>query len=145
MWGHKHAWSALFAALTAYINLLDLTIDGKKIGFGIGIHSGGCLVYRAFKDGMYRDFIYGIVANSAARLESYTKQLAHTPLLLSGNFKDVLKNEDHDKFSKIENSILSISKKRFLIHDEKPNGHKLYTIKNLNKNSAAIEMLKLTK
>jgi hypothetical protein len=143
MWNRKHAWSALFGALTAYDALKDLTIEKKKIGFGIGLHCGGCLVYRIAKSGLFRDFAYGIVANTVARLESYTKQMVKTPLLMSGHFKDVLYNQDPHKFSQIEHNILCISNNRFLINDTKPNGHMLYTLKNLDKDNNAQGMLNL--
>ncbi|MGO8925750.1 MAG: hypothetical protein ACLQU3_02475 [Limisphaerales bacterium] len=141
MWNAKHAWSALFGALTAYGVLKNLIIGKERLGFGIGLHCGGCLVYRVKQSGLFRDFAYGIVANTAARVESYTKQMVNTPLLMTGHFNNVLEEQDPSTYLKIKDNIHRISDTRFLLNDSKAKGHVLYTIKDLDEHGIAGGML----
>lgn len=114
----------------------DLKIYDLPFDFGIGLHSGSSIVYRKLE--INRDFMYGIVLNSAARLESFTKTFESCNFLLTGHFKDVLEKQ----FNKIEytkkhninfktwfEEIASkISDQRFLINDHHPKGHILYKV-----------------
>lgn len=40
-----------------------------------------------------KDFIFGIVANSVSRLESFTKTYVDYKFLVTGNYKDVFKQQ----------------------------------------------------
>jgi hypothetical protein len=99
-WDETHAWRALKIAV-AIRELLnkstnrynrfiknDLQREDITFGFGLALHSGGSIICR-YSD-IHRDFMYGVVLNTTARLESFTKTFADCNLLLSGHFKDVL-------------------------------------------------------
>src|SRR5882724_2129973 len=62
-----------------------------NLGFGIGLHTGGSLVYNNEKVG--RNFVFGIVLNTASRVESYTKQFTELSLLFTHNFISILKSK----------------------------------------------------
>ena len=94
-----------------------------SLDFGIGLHSGGSLVY----NDMQRNFAFGIVLNTAARVESYTKNFTTLPLLLTKNFVNFLESHLHpwEKYGKL---IKQVTKYNVDIKDSKIEGHLLYTV-----------------
>jgi hypothetical protein len=111
---------------------IDKYVKRNNIRFGIGLHTGGCLVYRTTVP-IKRDFVFGIVANTVARVESFTKNLKDANkhklddprLLLTGNFKEHLKPLLKNGAKK---HIVRVSPYRFHLNDGKDVGHFLYTI-----------------
>lgn len=111
--------------------LKDEYAKKNDIGFGIGLHTGGCLIYRISP--LKRDFVFGIVANTAARVEKFTKNLKISKkihqndpqLVFTGNFKKNLVSLLDDKQKK---QIAPISEYRLFLNDGKNEGHLLYTL-----------------
>lgn len=101
-----------------------------KIDFGIGIHSGGS-VFRKVPS-LKKSFAYGIVLNSAARVESFTKTFPDTKLLFTQTFKTKLlgqlNKETSISSSEIKKQILQVTSIATNIKDGKSKGHKLYTL-----------------
>src|SRR3990172_4657582 len=147
-WDKAHAWRALDLACHIYIYLYhdkkleehnewirrELPGLGLNLNFGIGLHTGGSIVYE--KKAFGRDYAFGIAINSAARMESFTKNFKELILLFSGNFHTfLLKNQIKDiniktakKFEDIKAQFIKISKCEADIKDERPGGHMLWTI-----------------
>src|SRR3990172_11225515 len=129
-WDKAHAWRALDLACHIYIYLYhdkkleehnewirrELPGLGLNLNFGIGLHTGGSIVYE--KKAFGRDYAFGIAINSAARMESFTKNFKELILLFSGNFHTfLLKNQIKDiniktakKFEDIKAQFIKISK-----------------------------------
>jgi hypothetical protein len=147
-WDKTHAWTALkmVCSLAIFLDtelkryrLNYLKTWSAEIGhdldlhFGIGLHTGGSLVYNNEKVG--RDFVFGIVLNTAARVESYTKQFTELSLLFTHNFylhlvKQVgYKSEKEKKhYNFLIKSISPVTSYNVDIKDSKSRGHLLYTI-----------------
>ena len=133
-WNHTHPLTCLQVALTINNHLSrDCYVTTNKIRFGIGCHTGGCLVYR-MPPPIGRDFVFGIVANTAARVEKFTKLVKDSSkhpqddprLVFTGNFKECLEPWlDLDE----RQQILRISNYRIDVNDGKEEGHFLYTLK----------------
>ena len=116
---------------------LRLEDDFAKFDYGIAIHSGGSTINRTkynTKDAktIQKDFIFGIVVNTVARLESFTKHNIEYRLLVTGNYRDNylkqtstrnLKNLFGDK-----NNYVHRFPGRVNINDGKKNGHIVYTL-----------------
>jgi len=66
--------------------------DIPKFDYGFAIHSGASTINRTTytKNGkpVYKDFIFGIVANTVARLEAFTKNYIEFKFLVTENYKD---------------------------------------------------------
>lgn len=131
-WDEHHPLTCIKIASAIYLHLLsDKYAKKNDIGFGIGLHTGGCLIYRSSVP--KRDFVFGIVANTAARVETFTKNLKiavkkweDVPrLVFTGNFKDCLEELLNDEDKK---RIVRISDYRIFLNDGKDNGHVLYTL-----------------
>jgi class 3 adenylate cyclase len=147
-WDKTHAWTALKIACSLAV-FLDTELkkyrlsDLKKwseeigndldLGFGIGLHTGGSLVYNNKKVG--RDFVFGIVLNTASRVESYTKQFTELSLVFTHNFYLYLvkqvnykskKEKEHYNF--LVKNISPVTNYNVDIKDSKSRGHLLYTI-----------------
>jgi hypothetical protein len=148
LWTKAHTWDALDIACTVSKFLseelkiynageLDLwskeTNEKLKLDFGIGLHTGGSLVYEDENSG--KRYAFGIVLNTAARLESFTKNYSNLSLLFTGNFKNHLTGQrglfrDNDKRRGIEwlEKIKPASLLNIDIKDGKTDGHELFTI-----------------
>jgi hypothetical protein len=146
-WDKTHAWTALKIAcgLAEYLKKTIANynenqlkkwsnqIDHKlKLGFGIGMHMGGSLI--CYNENIKRQFVFGIVTNSASRVESYTKQFVDLPFLFTKNFNfylheqlefDAVRRKDWEpKLKKIK----EVTHYKVDIKDSKSRGHLLYTI-----------------
>ena len=103
------------------------------LDFGIGLHTGGSLVYNNEKVG--RNFVFGIVLNTASRVESYTKQFTELSLLFTHNFylhlvKQVAYKPEKEKrhYDRLAKNISAVTNYTVDIKDSKSRGHLLYTI-----------------
>jgi hypothetical protein len=143
-WDKTHAWSALSIAASLHPYLTDelATLNSElklpqdlELKFGIGLHSGGCKIYRCQE--LNRFFMYGVVLNTSARLESFTKQFSTVRILLSEYFVKVLNRQYKTKFSQgtfdqwKNEALKQVTTERAMISDAKDAGHILYTIKNM--------------
>lgn len=147
-WDKTHAWTALKIACSLAL-FLDtelkryrsdyLELWSKEIGhnldldFGIGLHTGGSLVYNDEKMG--RDFVFGIVLNTASRVESYTKQFTGLSLLFTHNFylhlvKQIEYKSEKEKthYDSLIKNISAVTNYTVDVKDSKSRGHLLYTI-----------------
>jgi len=119
----------------------DLELDDTfiKIDYGLAIHSGGSTIKRTTfnKNSLQvsKDFIFGIVANSVSRLESFTKIYYDYKVLVTGNYKDALNQQATSKQirSLFDDNSKYIKKSlgRIDINDGKkePNeGHNIYAL-----------------
>lgn len=131
-WDKDHPLTCLKVGSVINKHLLkDEYAKKNDIGFGIGLHTGGCLIYRISP--LKRDFVFGIVANTAARVEKFTKNLKISKkihhndpqLVFTGNFKKNLVSLLDDKQKK---QIAPISEYRLFLNDGKNEGHLLYTL-----------------
>ncbi len=132
-WNTNHPLTCMKVASVIHKHLsMDKYAKKNKIRFGIGLHTGGCLIYRTSAP-VKRDFVFGIVANTAARVEKFTKNLKDAGknqhedprLVFTGNFKDCLEPLLKDEYKK---QIVPISKYRLYFNDGKNEGHLLYTM-----------------
>jgi len=130
-WNNDHPLTCLKVASAINKHLLtDEYAKKNDIGFGIGLHTGGSLIYRT--SAPKRDFVFGIVANTAARVEKFTKNLKDSKknrqddprLVFTGNFKIHLEDLLTVKEKK---QIAPISDYRLYLNDGKDEGHFLYT------------------
>lgn len=147
-WDKTHAWTALKIACSLAVfldielkkyRLNELKTWSKEIrrdldlSFGIGLHTGGSLVYNNEKVG--RNFVFGIVLNTASRIESYTKQFTELSLLFTHNFYlHLVKQIDHQfnkekhRYTNLIKSINPVTNYKVDVKDSKARGHLLYTI-----------------
>jgi len=143
-WNKTHAWTALTIAsgIDKYLsdslpNLekkIKLDTDFPNLRHGIGLHSGSSIIYRYKNNRIIRDFSHGIVINTAARIESFTKIFTNVSLLISGYLFTILKKEFgkhfEGNFEKWESKYLEkVVTKKVDIKDAKGTGHFLYTLK----------------
>jgi len=150
LWNKTHSWTLidvvcslavfLYKELKEYkTNYLDKwSKEIEKpldIGFGIGIHSAGSLIYH--HDSLARQFGYGTVLNSSARVESFTKNFSDLNVLFTGNFKSFLSKQfkmlektRQTKLKDYESKIKAVTNFRSDVKDNRGNGHLLYTINN---------------
>lgn len=147
-WGNRHAWDCLDVAIEMQLFIskslksYNLKLNklkkfkGVKLDYGIGIHTGGSIVFPEMI--FNRRFAFGITINSAARLESKTKLFPKTKLLFSGNTCDFLKKQYkytlHSKsitFSKFKiKNFKKVTNERFFLDDARVDGHIIWTINN---------------
>ncbi len=144
LWHPRHALSALRIAsgIDKFLidNLGDLekeietSSDFPKLSHGIGLHSGSSVIYRIQKNSQSRDFAYGLVINTAARIESFTKVFINNSFLASGYFVKILRNQfkkycrgDFDTWA--NRHLEKVVKRKIDINDAKEEGHILYSIK----------------
>lgn len=147
-WDKTHAWTALYLACSVAIFLKtelkkyrsDCLIPWSKelghdidLGFGIGLHTGGSLVYESEKIG--RKFVFGTVLNTASRVESYTRQFTKLFLCLTHNFYAHLKRQTDYKpanvrkdYQSLLKNIIPVTNYNVDIKDSKSRGHLLYSI-----------------
>jgi len=131
-WDTHHPLTCMKVASVIHKHLSkDEYTKKNDIGFGIGLHTGGCLIYRTSVP--KRDFVFGIVANTAARVEKFTKNIKDAGknrqddprLVFTGNFKEYLEQLLKDEEKK---QIIRISDYRLYLNDGKDDGHLLYTL-----------------
>jgi hypothetical protein len=148
-WDKSHALTCLRMAihvkeyldkkLPKHNENLGLSDSFLKLDYGLAIHSGGSTIKRTtFKKEnlqLSKDFIFGIVANSVSRLESFTKTYVDYRVIMTGNYKDVF--NDQAKSEKIRSLFANNSRYfkkslgRVNIKDGKvkPNkGHNVYAL-----------------
>ena len=140
-WDKLHALTCLDMALKIeeflkknlpmHNKVLKLKGDSPKFDYGISIHSGGSTINRTIytKDikTIQKDFIFGIVANTVARLESFTKHNFEYKFLVTGNYKDNYLQQASTKnlknlFGDNKNYVHRFPG-RININDGKRNGH----------------------
>ncbi len=148
IWTENHAWDALdiassisqflFKELKIYnSSKLDLwskeTRETLRLDFGIGLHTGGSLVYEDEITG--KRYAFGVVLNTAARLESFTKNYRDLSLLFTGNFKNFLGHQrpifdENNRLKALKQleKIIPVSSFNVDIKDSKSDGHELFTI-----------------
>lgn len=118
---------------------LGLKESSLKLDYGFAIHSGGSTIKRTTFKGddlqVSKDFIFGIVANSVSRLESFTKTYVDYKFLVTGNYKDVFNQQAKSKEIKslfgAGSQYYRKSLGRVNINDgkSKPNkGHNIYAL-----------------
>ena len=145
-WDKLHALTCLDMAiriqeflgknLPIHNRALQLKDDFIKFDYGIAIHSGGSTINRTkyTKDSnvLKKDFIFGIVVNTVARLESFTKNYIEYKFLVTGNYKDnYLQQATNDNLKRLfddRSNYVYKSPGRFDIKDGKKNGHVIYTL-----------------
>lgn len=145
-WDNVHALTCLKQAI--YVrDFLETNLQGHnqtlklqnspiKMDYGIGIHSGGSTINRSSYtnrgQSVRKDFIFGIVANTVARLESFTKNYTEYKFLVTGNYKDVFcKQATSDNLKSLfkDNSpFVKQSLGRVNLNDGKKNGHIIYAL-----------------
>lgn len=147
-WDKTHTWTALKIAcsLASFLNIelekyrsAYLKTWSKEIGhdldlhFGIGLHTGGSLVYNDEK--MERKFVFGIVLNTASRVESYTKQFSKLSLLFTHNFYlhlikqiEYKSGKEKSHYDSLIKNISVVTNYTVDVKDSKSRGHLLYTI-----------------
>lgn len=132
-WNTNHPLNCMKVAsvIHKYLSMNEY-VKKNNIRFGIGLHTGGCLIYRTSVP-IKKDFVFGIVANTAARVEKFTKNLKDARknqqddprLVFTGNFKKYLEPFLKDEEKK---QIVLISNYRLYLNDGKDVGHHLYTM-----------------
>jgi hypothetical protein len=145
-WDDKHAITCMKIAMELHAFFEDkLPKHNEKIhdeedvipkfDYGFGFHTGGSTIYRTIinwdHEKIRKDFIYGIVVNSVARLESITKNYIEYKFLLTGNYNQTLKQQlkDYKLSAIIKNKISDfVFLGRININDGKTDGHKIYGI-----------------
>lgn len=145
-WDNVHALTCLKQAIfirdfleeniQEHNQTLKLQDSHIKMDYGIGIHSGGSTINRSsYINGnqpIRKDFIFGIVANTVARLESFTKNYTEYKCLVTGNFKDVFsKQATSDNLKSLFKDSSPYIKKslgRVNLNDGKKNGHIIYAL-----------------
>ncbi|VVB85655.1 Uncharacterised protein [uncultured archaeon] len=115
-WDEYHALTCLDMAirireflesnLPEHNKTLKLSKGGllPEFNYGFGLHSGASTVYKCTytKDSkdpksIQKDFIFGIVANTVARLESFTKNYISYNFLITANYKKNYLNQATDE------------------------------------------------
>ncbi len=143
----SHAFSCVLCAthlrdfLTTHIDKFnkELKIDRSNLrySFGIGIHTAYArfieMEYKtAAKKSVSKKFILGNAANSAARVESVTKNFLDVDLLITGYARQESHRHAPRKYKKLLKKdgpyINQIGEVRHVVKDFQPIGHKLYTI-----------------
>lgn len=124
--------------LSRHNELLNLKDDIVKFDYGFAIHSGGSTINRTThtKNGttIYKDFVFGIVVNTVARLESFTKNYVDFKFLVTGNYKDAYlkqaktKNKDLHNLFTDKSPYVHVSLGRVNIKDGKDRGHIIYAL-----------------
>jgi len=137
-WAERHAVECLKLAVALSDHMDTMLVNHNRdlglseelsLDYGIGLHSAGSLIYRCEK--IRRDFIYGIVINTAARLESFTKNFVDTKILLTGYFRQALGTQlPRGQLEKWKCFIKLVTKYRVDIRDENSKGHTLFTVEN---------------
>lgn len=114
-WDEQHAITCLKIALDIY-QFLNISLEkyntdvSKKLStapllFGMGLHTAHCCIGKIEINhdtfNVSRDYIFGTVANSVARLESFSKNYIHDNFLVSANFMNMaIKQYDLDSQNK---------------------------------------------
>jgi len=153
VWNKTHAWTILDIACSISIYLENRIEEyytqhlryweeeyGKElsIGFGIGMHSGESIIIK--EKVTNTKFAYGIVLNTAARTESFTKNFPKVNLLFTEHFKTRLEDQHRflelpqkRKWAEYEKIISPVTNFPINTKDSKSTGHLLYTIIEANR------------
>jgi len=154
LWNKTHAWTIVHLACAmstflesrieqyklSYLNEWSTTYGSRNmsIGFGIGMHTGGSVINHQTVEN--NNFAYGVVLNSAARTEAFTKNFPTIPLLFTGNLKAFLKKQfplltapKKTTWADYESLISAVTNFPVDIKDSKSSGHRLYTITRPNR------------
>lgn len=106
-WDNSHALTCLKMAihvkefldknLPKHNKKIELEGDIFELDYGFAIHSGGSTIASSTfiknKLRLSKDFIFGIVANSVSRLESFTKTYVDYKVLATGNYEKVFQGQ----------------------------------------------------
>lgn len=148
MWTPAHAWDTLDNAcfIAKYLSTeletynkgklkewaQALNQDSLEIYFGIGLHTGSSLIYETFG----KRYAYGVVMNTASRVEGQTKNFTDLDILLTQNFYDYLVKQqknlaenDKRKTKSTLEKIHCVSKFAMDVKDSRDDGHILYTVR----------------
>lgn len=113
-WDKDHSVTCLKVALDIY-QYLNITLedhnknlakelDVPELRFGMGLHTDHCSIGRIEIENsnlkVIRDYIFGTVANSVARLESFSKNYIHDNFLITANFMNLVVQQFDTKESK---------------------------------------------
>ncbi len=123
--------------LKEYNRALKIDRRNLRYNFGIGVHTA----YARFIEMEYKtdgdkisskQFILGNAVNSAARVESMTKNFSGVDLIITGNTRQACQKQAANKvkkfFKKGEGYMKVIGEVRHIIKDSKADGHTLYTL-----------------
>jgi len=132
-----HLSTFLRGHIAEYNRALKIDRVNLRYDFGIGVHTA----YARFVEMEYKtdgdkivskQIILGNAVNSAARVESMTKNFFGVHLLITENTRRKCLNQAAKKgkklFKKHEGYMKVIGEVRHMIKDGKPNGHTLYTL-----------------
>jgi len=144
-WDEKHAITCMKAMIqindyfVANLDQQNRELDTEvKLSYGFALHTAACLVYRTnyMLNNSYheKDFIYGILANTVARLEHVNKIFKDSKIVVSGNFKKNF-SAQLQRSNKQANNLFIQNRKdvrrisaRIEISDGKPEGHFIYLL-----------------
>jgi len=81
--------------LKSYLGTVQGKLPIKEFNYGMAIHCGPCMIgdiYTTTRNisKKVRSYIFGVVANSVARLESFSKNYVHDNFLTTGGFRKEL-------------------------------------------------------
>ncbi len=147
LWNKTHAWAIIdiSCSLSNYLEnrikeyydeyLIHWSEEYKKdlsLGFGLGIHSGGSIITQ--QEETKTKFAFGIVLNSGARTESFTKNFPSISFLFTKNFISQLKKQfkylkSKEQWRLYESKIRQVTMFPVDIKDSRSGGHLLYTLK----------------
>jgi class 3 adenylate cyclase len=148
-----HLRTFLRRHIAEYNRALKIDRGTLRYDFGIGVHTA----YARFIEMEYKtdgdkisskQIILGNAVNSAARVESMTKNFLGVDLLITENTRRNCQKQAAGKvkklFKKDEGYMKVIGEVRHMIKDSKPDGHTLYTL-SAKFNSHYKELLGVTK
>lgn len=145
-WDSSHALTCLRMAihvkefldkkLTTHNTTLGFRDKSLKLDYGFALHSGGSTIKRTTFYGndlqVSKDFIFGIVANTVSRLESFTKTYVDYNFLVTGNYRDVFNEQNtSEEIKSLFTDGSQYYKKslgRVNLKDGKANGHNIYAL-----------------
>jgi hypothetical protein len=140
-WDDMHAITCLSVAMVVK-NFLDASLpmhnkslklnDNKKFDYNIAIHSGGSTINRiTFKSENHiteRDYMFGIVVNSVARLQAFGKYMKDCKLLVTGNYKRNYCKQVKTKEKKDLFNLNNAYPGKINLRDGKKGGHLIYAL-----------------
>lgn len=145
-WDKKHALTCLRQAiymrdyleknLPIHNDALEIQDSRVKLDFAFGLHSGGSTinrsVYHSNNGCIRKDFMFGIVVNTASRLESFTKNYIGCNFVVTGNYRGafleqapspILKSLFTDNSAYVRESLGRVN-----LNDGKEEGHTIYAL-----------------
>ena len=148
-----HLSTFLRGHIAEYNRALKIDRGNLRYDFGIGVHTAYArfieMEYKTDADTIAsKQIILGNAVNSAARVESMTKNFLGVDLLITENTRRNCQKQAAGKvkklFKKDEGYMKIIGEVRHMIKDSKPDGHTLYTL-SAKFNSHYKELLGVTK